>query len=193
MLATSCEREQCLLGPQPDHCLAQGMVVEGSRAGRVIFSQSQTFWLFLLSYIGNRVTSNMVIVEVSLLSGFVQTPGSKMLVRTLESRKGSCGEWVLPACSSWELFISGRGVTNLARALCCWSWTKTSHFHTGSTRIGYRRSEIIQLLPLTLFSLEPETKYAAGCAKHQDLFPRNSKKRFLRDTLVQPEKIIFSD
>lgn len=43
MLATSCEREQCLLGPQPDHCLAQGMVVEGSRAGRVLFSQSQTF------------------------------------------------------------------------------------------------------------------------------------------------------
>ncbi|KAK2537734.1 alpha-2-macroglobulin-like protein 1 [Columba guinea] len=46
-------------------------------------SQTDTRFLnirILASYIGNRVTSNMVIVEVSLLSGFVQTPGSKMLL-----------------------------------------------------------------------------------------------------------------
>ncbi|NXV15697.1 A2ML1 protein, partial [Cepphus grylle] len=41
----------------------------------------------LASYIGSRVTSNMVIVEVSLLSGFILAPGSRMLVRTLESEK----------------------------------------------------------------------------------------------------------
>ncbi|XP_010284556.1 PREDICTED: alpha-2-macroglobulin-like protein 1 [Phaethon lepturus] len=34
----------------------------------------------LASYIGSRVTSNMVIVEVSLLSGFILTPGSRMLL-----------------------------------------------------------------------------------------------------------------
>ncbi|XP_061863725.1 alpha-2-macroglobulin-like protein 1 [Colius striatus] len=34
----------------------------------------------LASYTGSRVTSNMVIVEVSLLSGFVLSPGSKMLL-----------------------------------------------------------------------------------------------------------------
>ncbi|NXL66192.1 A2ML1 protein, partial [Chordeiles acutipennis] len=38
----------------------------------------------LASYIGSRVTSNMVIMEVSLLSGFILAPGSRMLVRTLE-------------------------------------------------------------------------------------------------------------
>ncbi|OPJ69240.1 hypothetical protein AV530_012338 [Patagioenas fasciata monilis] len=46
-------------------------------------SQNDTRFLnirILASYIGNRVTSNMVIVEVSLLSGFVQTPRSKMLL-----------------------------------------------------------------------------------------------------------------
>ncbi|KFQ99024.1 Alpha-2-macroglobulin-like 1, partial [Nipponia nippon] len=41
----------------------------------------------LASYIGSRVTSNMVIVEVSLLSGFVLAPRSRMLVRTLELKK----------------------------------------------------------------------------------------------------------
>ncbi|XP_059673109.1 alpha-2-macroglobulin-like protein 1 [Gavia stellata] len=34
----------------------------------------------LASYIGSRVTSNMVIVEVSLLSGFILTPRSRMLL-----------------------------------------------------------------------------------------------------------------
>ncbi|XP_009483687.2 alpha-2-macroglobulin-like protein 1 [Pelecanus crispus] len=34
----------------------------------------------LASYIGSRVTSNMVIVEVSLLSGFVLAPGSRVLL-----------------------------------------------------------------------------------------------------------------
>ncbi|XP_053925308.1 alpha-2-macroglobulin-like protein 1 isoform X2 [Cuculus canorus] len=34
----------------------------------------------LTSYIGTRVTSNMVIVELSLLSGFVLSPGSRMLL-----------------------------------------------------------------------------------------------------------------
>ncbi|KAM9293358.1 alpha-2-macroglobulin-like protein 1 [Morus bassanus] len=34
----------------------------------------------LASYIGNRVTSNMVIMEVSLLSGFVLAPGSRVLL-----------------------------------------------------------------------------------------------------------------
>ncbi|KAM6093788.1 alpha-2-macroglobulin-like protein 1 [Chlamydotis macqueenii] len=34
----------------------------------------------LASYIGSRVTSNMVIVEVSLLSGFALAPGSRMLL-----------------------------------------------------------------------------------------------------------------
>ncbi|NXD67613.1 A2ML1 protein, partial [Eolophus roseicapillus] len=38
----------------------------------------------LTSYIGSRVTSNMVILEVSLLSGFVLAPRSRMLVRTLK-------------------------------------------------------------------------------------------------------------
>ncbi|XP_058716418.1 alpha-2-macroglobulin-like protein 1 [Poecile atricapillus] len=34
----------------------------------------------LASYIGSRVTSNMVIIEVSLLSGFIMTPRSRMLL-----------------------------------------------------------------------------------------------------------------
>ncbi|KAM6382877.1 LOW QUALITY PROTEIN: alpha-2-macroglobulin-like protein 1 [Alca torda] len=34
----------------------------------------------LASYIGSRVTSNMVILEVSLLSGFILAPGSRMLL-----------------------------------------------------------------------------------------------------------------
>ncbi|KAM9245989.1 alpha-2-macroglobulin-like protein 1 [Leptosomus discolor] len=34
----------------------------------------------LASYIGSRVTSNMVIMEVSLLSGFILAPGSRMLL-----------------------------------------------------------------------------------------------------------------
>ncbi|XP_033370402.1 alpha-2-macroglobulin-like protein 1 [Parus major] len=34
----------------------------------------------LTSYIGSRVTSNMVIIEVSLLSGFIMTPRSRMLL-----------------------------------------------------------------------------------------------------------------
>ncbi|NXK50749.1 A2ML1 protein, partial [Chauna torquata] len=38
----------------------------------------------IVSYIGSRVTSNMVIVEVSLLSGFILDPGSRMLVRSME-------------------------------------------------------------------------------------------------------------
>ncbi|NXG51587.1 A2ML1 protein, partial [Psilopogon haemacephalus] len=38
----------------------------------------------LTSYIGSRVTSNMVIVEVSLLSGFILAPRSRKLVRTLQ-------------------------------------------------------------------------------------------------------------
>ncbi|OXB56300.1 hypothetical protein ASZ78_002125 [Callipepla squamata] len=38
----------------------------------------------LASYTGSRVTSNMVIMEVSLLSGFVLAPGSRMLVRSME-------------------------------------------------------------------------------------------------------------
>ncbi|NXW87670.1 A2ML1 protein, partial [Alopecoenas beccarii] len=53
-------------------------------------SQADTRFLnirILASYIGSRVTSNMVIVEVSLLSGFILAPGSRMLVRTLESQK----------------------------------------------------------------------------------------------------------
>uniref|UniRef100_A0A672V767 Alpha-macroglobulin-like TED domain-containing protein n=1 Tax=Strigops habroptila TaxID=2489341 RepID=A0A672V767_STRHB len=39
---------------------------------------------FFFSYIGSRVTSNMVMLEVSLLSGFILAPRSRMLVRTLE-------------------------------------------------------------------------------------------------------------
>ncbi|XP_064377478.1 alpha-2-macroglobulin-like protein 1 [Dromaius novaehollandiae] len=35
----------------------------------------------LVSYVGSRVTSNMVIVEVSLLSGFILAPGSRMLLQ----------------------------------------------------------------------------------------------------------------
>ncbi|NXV09330.1 A2ML1 protein, partial [Cettia cetti] len=38
----------------------------------------------LASYIGSRVTSNMVIIEVSLLSGFIMTSRSRMSVRTSE-------------------------------------------------------------------------------------------------------------
>ncbi|XP_021250061.1 alpha-2-macroglobulin-like protein 1 isoform X3 [Numida meleagris] len=46
-------------------------------------SQANTHVLtvhILASYIGSRVTSNMVIMEVSLLSGFVLAPGSRMLL-----------------------------------------------------------------------------------------------------------------
>ncbi|NXJ05383.1 A2ML1 protein, partial [Odontophorus gujanensis] len=38
----------------------------------------------LASYTGSRVTSNMVVMEVSLLSGFVLAPGSSKLVRSME-------------------------------------------------------------------------------------------------------------
>lgn len=41
--------------------------------------------IFSLRYIGKRAISSMVIVEVSLLSGFVLAPGSGMPVRSLES------------------------------------------------------------------------------------------------------------
>uniref|UniRef100_A0A8C4TWX5 Alpha-macroglobulin-like TED domain-containing protein n=1 Tax=Falco tinnunculus TaxID=100819 RepID=A0A8C4TWX5_FALTI len=43
------------------------------------------FLIFSPRYTGKRSTSNMVIVEVSLLSGFVLAPGSGMSVRSLES------------------------------------------------------------------------------------------------------------
>ncbi|NWZ47531.1 A2ML1 protein, partial [Haliaeetus albicilla] len=43
-------------------------------------------------YTGKRSTSNMVIVEVSLLSGFVLAPESRMSVRSLESGWW-CGHW----------------------------------------------------------------------------------------------------
>uniref|UniRef100_A0A663FIK8 Alpha-macroglobulin receptor-binding domain-containing protein n=1 Tax=Aquila chrysaetos chrysaetos TaxID=223781 RepID=A0A663FIK8_AQUCH len=43
-------------------------------------------YFFFFSYIGSRVTSNMVIVEVSLLSGFVLAPGSRMLSSLAVSR-----------------------------------------------------------------------------------------------------------
>uniref|UniRef100_A0A8C4PDL2 Alpha-macroglobulin-like TED domain-containing protein n=1 Tax=Dromaius novaehollandiae TaxID=8790 RepID=A0A8C4PDL2_DRONO len=61
----------------------QGMVVEGRRNQE---GPSDSL-IFFLSYVGSRVTSNMVIVEVSLLSGFILAPGSRMLVRSLESEK----------------------------------------------------------------------------------------------------------
>ncbi|XP_009685486.2 alpha-2-macroglobulin-like protein 1 [Struthio camelus] len=35
----------------------------------------------LVSYAGSRITSNMVIVEISLLSGFILSPGSRMLLQ----------------------------------------------------------------------------------------------------------------
>lgn len=41
--------------------------------------------LFDPRYTGKRSISNMVIVEVSLLSGFILAPGSGMSVRSLES------------------------------------------------------------------------------------------------------------
>lgn len=43
------------------------------------------FLIFSPRYTGKRSTSNMVIVEVSLLSGFVLAPESRMSVRSLES------------------------------------------------------------------------------------------------------------
>uniref|UniRef100_A0A8C4TTQ5 Alpha-macroglobulin receptor-binding domain-containing protein n=1 Tax=Falco tinnunculus TaxID=100819 RepID=A0A8C4TTQ5_FALTI len=43
----------------------------------------RSFDCFFSSYIGSRVTSNMVILEVSLLSGFVLAPRSRMLRRTI--------------------------------------------------------------------------------------------------------------
>uniref|UniRef100_A0A8C3JUK9 Alpha-macroglobulin-like TED domain-containing protein n=1 Tax=Calidris pygmaea TaxID=425635 RepID=A0A8C3JUK9_9CHAR len=93
VLATSCKREQWLVCPQSRvSCLAQGPACrvwwwkEGELGGhysyRVRPSDS-----FFFSYIGSRVTSNMAIVEVSLLSGFMLAPRSRMLVRTLESTK----------------------------------------------------------------------------------------------------------
>lgn len=93
VLATSCKREQWLMCPQSwMGCLAQGPVhrvwwwrevgLGGHYSHRVRPSDC-----FFFSYIGSRVTSNMVIMEVSLLSGFILAPGSRMLVRTLESEK----------------------------------------------------------------------------------------------------------
>ena len=62
------------------------MVVKG-RGGSILSDRPSDCVIFF-SYIGSRVTSNMVIMEVSLLSGFVLAPGSRMLVRSLESEKG---------------------------------------------------------------------------------------------------------
>ncbi|NWU47821.1 A2ML1 protein, partial [Dromas ardeola] len=60
----------------------------------------------LASYIGSRVTSNMVIMEVSLLSGFILAPRSRMLVRTLESEKRWLEEEDAMASFSPSLLIS---------------------------------------------------------------------------------------
>ncbi|KAI1242123.1 hypothetical protein IHE44_0005640, partial [Lamprotornis superbus] len=70
----------------------------------------------LTSYIGSRVTSNMVIIEVSLLSGFIMTSRSRMLP-------------------------------------------------------PQGRSEVVQLLPLTVFGLGPGTKCTAGCAETKGEIP----------------------
>ncbi|NWW91820.1 A2ML1 protein, partial [Rhynochetos jubatus] len=59
----------------------------------------------LASYIGSRVTSNMVILEVSLLSGFVLAPRSRMLVRTLESEKKVENEDAMTSFYSWLILF----------------------------------------------------------------------------------------
>lgn len=91
VLATSCEREQWLLCPWSRvGYVAQGPAHrvwwwrEGGLGGHYSHRVRPSDCFFFFSYIGSRVTSNMVIVEVSLLSGFVLAPRSRMLVRTLE-------------------------------------------------------------------------------------------------------------
>lgn len=86
MLAKSCEREQWL--PCPQSQMGTWLRVwwwrEGVLGGHYPQRVRTSVCFFFSSYIGSRVTSNMVIIEVSLLSGFVMTSRSRILVRTLE-------------------------------------------------------------------------------------------------------------
>ena len=91
MLDTSCGREQWLPCPQSGMgYLAQGPTHrvrwwrEEGLGGHYSHRVRPSDCFFFFSYIGSRVTSNMVIVEVSLLSGFILTPRSRVLVRTSE-------------------------------------------------------------------------------------------------------------
>ena len=59
-------------------------MVEAKRLGGHCPHRIRPSDCFLFSYIGSRVTSNMAIVEVSLLSGFALVPRSRTLVSILE-------------------------------------------------------------------------------------------------------------
>lgn len=86
MLANSCDREQWLLCSHPSWGIPGSGHGGGGKRGweGTILTESDLCLFFFSSYIGNRVISNMVIIEVSLLSGFIMTSRSRMLVRTLE-------------------------------------------------------------------------------------------------------------
>uniref|UniRef100_A0A8B9PFZ2 Alpha-macroglobulin-like TED domain-containing protein n=1 Tax=Apteryx owenii TaxID=8824 RepID=A0A8B9PFZ2_APTOW len=77
------EVEDYSSSPRISWSCTHGMMVEG----RGNWERPSDSLIFFLSYAGSRVTSNMVIVEVSLLSGFILAPESRMLVRSLESEK----------------------------------------------------------------------------------------------------------
>lgn len=61
-----------------------GYLLEGGLGGHCSYRARPSDCFFFSSYTGSRVTSNMAILEVPLLSGFVLAPRSRMLVRTLE-------------------------------------------------------------------------------------------------------------
>lgn len=71
------------LGPIPGWA-AWLRVLHTGYGGRGKGRLGETLFLIFPRYTGKRSTSNMVIVEVSLLSGFVLAPGSRMSVRSLE-------------------------------------------------------------------------------------------------------------
>lgn len=132
----SCEREQWLPCPQSQTgvWLRVWWWREGVLGGHCPHRVRPSVCFSFSSYIGSRVTSNMVIIEVSLLSGFVMTSRSRTLVRTLELKKPSCGKLIVPAYSCWELLISGQEVAKFAEDLCCCNCTKSSCFLTAPTR-----------------------------------------------------------
>lgn len=73
------------LGPGPGWAAWLRVLHTGYGGGGKWKLEEILFFIFSPRYTGKRSTSNMVIVEVSLLSGFVLAPGSGMSVRSLES------------------------------------------------------------------------------------------------------------
>lgn len=149
------------VSPVPDGYLAQGVVVEGRGARRALSSESQTLCMFFLLQL-HREQSHIQhgdhrgLPAVRIRHDFqIQNIGKDFGIK-----KPSCGKWILSAYSCLELFISGWEEPNLQGTFAVAIAPKLLVF----LQPPQGRSEVVQLLPLTVFGLELGTKCTPGCA-----------------------------